>query len=349
MKQPDNANERFDFLVFIGRFQPFHKGHQQVVTHALEKAERLIVLVGSSHQPRTSRNPWSFAEREQFIRASCPPQVQNRVVVLPLLDELYNDQNWIRRVQETVAGVVHQYPPKVGVATPRIGLVGHGKDHTSYYLSLFPQWGAVDVAAYKSVSATALRESYFLHGDISDEFPTAVQQALQSFQADDAYREVAEEWRFIRKYRQAWETSPYPPVFVTVDAVVIQSGHILLVERRARPGKGLWALPGGFVGQHENLLAAVLRELREETRLKVPEPVLQGSVVRSQVFDHPQRSERGRTITHAWLVNLKPDAHGLPKVKGGDDASKAFWLPLAELDPEKLFEDHFHIIKTLLG
>lgn len=349
MKQATSANERFDFLVFIGRFQPFHKGHQQVLMHALEKAERLIVLVGSSHQPRTSRNPWRFAEREQFIRASCLPQAQNRVVVLPLLDELYNDQNWIRRVQETVAGVVHQYPPKVGVAAPKIGLVGHGKDHTSYYLSLFPQWGAVDVAAYKAVSATALRERYFLHGEISDEFPTAVQQTLQDFQASDAYREVAEEWRFIQTYRQAWETSPYPPVFVTVDAVVIQSGHILLVERRARPGKGLWALPGGFVGQHENLLTAVLRELREETRLKVPEPVLQGSVVRAQVFDHPQRSERGRTITHAWLVNLKPDAHGLPKVKGGDDASKAFWLPLAELDPEKLFEDHFHIIKTLVG
>ncbi|HPE61642.1 MAG TPA: bifunctional nicotinamide-nucleotide adenylyltransferase/Nudix hydroxylase [Thiolinea sp.] len=349
MQQTDSAPERFDFLVFIGRFQPFHKGHQQVLLRALEQAERVIVLVGSSHQPRSIRNPWRYTEREQFIRAACPPEARERVIILPLLDALYNDQNWIRRVQETVAGVVHQYPPRVGVAGPAIGLVGHGKDHSSYYLSLFPQWGALDVPAYQSVSATAVREQYFLQGRLSDELPVGVQQALQHFQAGEAWRELAAEWRFLQTYRQSWANAPYPPVFVTVDAVVIQSGHILLVERRARPGKGLWALPGGFVGAQESLLAAMLRELREETRLKVPEPVLRGSIVRSQVFDHPQRSERGRTITHAWLIGLKPDANGLPRVRGGDDAASAFWLPLAELNPEKLFEDHFHIIRTLTG
>lgn len=348
-KKSSEQRESYDFLVLIGRFQPFHKGHQQLLLRALEQAERVIVLIGSSHQARNIRNPWSYNEREQFIRASCPTDAQERVVILPLMDELYNEQNWIKRVQETVAGVVHQYPPKVGVANPKIGLIGHGKDHTSYYLSLFPQWAAINAPAYKTVSATELREQYFLGGNISDEFPDKVKVALQSFQQNDAYQDIAEEWRFINKYRQSWQAAPYPPIFVTVDAAVIQSGHILLVERRSRPGKGLWALPGGFVDQDESLQQAMLRELREETKLKVPEPVLRGSTVRSQVFDHPLRSLRGRTITHAWLIELKPDSQGLPKVKGSDDAAKAFWLPLADLNPERLFEDHFHVIKTLVG
>ena len=130
--------------------------------------------------------------------------------------------------------------------------------------------------------------------------------------------------------------------------VVVQSGHILLVERKARPGKGLFALPGGFVDQGETLINACIRELREETRLKVPEPVLHGSLKGQRVFDDPYRSARGRTITHAFMFDLKPDT-SLPKVKGGDDAKSAFWLPLSALQPERLFEDHFHIIRAMTG
>ena len=107
-------------------------------------------------------------------------------------------------------------------------------------------------------------------------------------------------------------------------------------------------MAGGFVDQQETLIEACIRELREETRLKVPEPVLYGSLKSQRVFDDPYRSARGRTITHAFMFELKPDA-GLPKVKGGDDAKSAFWLPLAEVQPELLFEDHFHIIRAMTG
>jgi bifunctional NMN adenylyltransferase/nudix hydrolase len=121
-----------------------------------------------------------------------------------------------------------------------------------------------------------------------------------------------------------------------------------MVERRARPGKGLLALPGGFVDQGEKLVDACLRELREETRLKVPAPVLKGSIKSQQVFDDPHRSARGRTITHAFYMELQPDKT-LPKVKGGDDARHALWIPLADLDPTQIFEDHYFIIQEMTG
>lgn len=339
----------FDFLVFIGRFQPLHKGHYQVIGAAFEQAERVIILIGSSHQPRSIRNPWTFAEREQHLRAAFEPTLQERLIILPLMDDLYNDQNWVARVQQSVNGVVCRYPPKLGRDTPQIGLIGHSKDQSSYYLALFPQWKALNVAAWENLSSTPLREQYFLHGDIADAFPDGVAQALAAFQQTTAYEYIVSEWQFIRDYQRGWASAPYPPIFVTVDAIVIQAGHILLVERKARPGKGQFALPGGFLNAEEKIRDAVLRELREETRLKIPTPVLAGSISKSQVFDDPHRSSRGRTITHAYLIELKPDAQGLPKVKGGDDAKQAFWLPLAELNPEQMFEDHFHIIKALVG
>lgn len=344
----DQANPLpFDYLVFIGRFQPFHLGHWQVVNTALSQAQQVIVLVGSSFQPRSTRNPWTFKEREQLIRGAFPESTQSRLKVLPIVDDMYNDQNWIARVQQAVQSVVEG---DAQPSTPRIGLIGHSKDETSYYLSLFPQWRSVSVPSYQNgLSATPIREEYFLHGTISHQLPASVKNQLEAFKSTEGYAEVAGEWQFIRQYQQSWANAPYPPTFVTVDAVVIQSGHVLLIQRRARPGKGLWALPGGFVNQDETLRDAVIRELREETRIKIPARVLQGSVVKTQVFDHPDRSARGRTITHAYLIELKPDAQGLPKVKGSDDAQAATWVPLSTLNPEHFFEDHYHIINAMVG
>ncbi len=54
---------------------------------------------------------------------------------------------------------------------------------------------------------------------------------------------------FIERYRAAWKDAPYPPTFVTTDAVVVHSGHLPLACLRAEPGKGLWALPGGFMSR----------------------------------------------------------------------------------------------------
>lgn len=338
----------FDFLVFIGRFQPFHLGHQFVVSEALKQAKRVIILIGSSKQPKTLRNPWSFAERKQFIKLSFGAEDYQRLAIAPLLDDLYNDQNWIRSVQQTVNGIVCQYPTSVGVA-PKIGLIGHSKDHSSYYLSRFPQWPAINVENFQNLSATPLREDYFAIGKIPDGIHPLIKQHLAEALSSSDYQHIAEEYIFIKTYQQGWANAPYPPVFVTVDAVVIQSGHILLIERNARPGKGQLALPGGFLDPQERLKDAVIRELREETKIKIPAPVLAGSIVKQQVFDDPHRSARGRTITHAYLLLLKEDPKGLPKVKGGDDARHALWLPLAEITPEILFEDHYHIIQAMIG
>ena len=186
------------------------------------------------------------------------------------------------------------------------------------------------------------------HPQIAGMLPDAVQTFIADFQSTPACAAIREEHEFVARYQQAWSAAPYAPTFVTVDAVVVQSGHVLMVERKARPGKGLLALPGGFVDPGEKLVDACLRELREETRLKVPAPVLKGSISASEVFDDPYRSARGRTITHAFYIELEPN-QALPKVKGGDDARHAMWVPMGDLDPVSIFEDHYFIIQEMTG
>ncbi len=54
-------------------------------------------------------------------------------------------------------------------------------------------------------------------------------------------------------YHAAWASAPYPPVFVTVDGLLLCHGHVLLIQRGHAPGQGLWALPGGFVEPRDTL------------------------------------------------------------------------------------------------
>ena len=86
--------------------------------------------------------------------------------------------------------------------------------------------------------------------------------------------------------------------------------------------------------------------------------MLRGSIVASRVFDEPNRSSRGRTITHGFLVHLRNET-ALPslrtrrtklrEVEAADDAEKAQWWPLAEIRRGMMFEDHFDIILALTG
>lgn len=341
MKQEQKKS--FDFIIYIGRMQPPTKAHIANVIKALELSKFVIVLFGSSFQPRTVKNPWVWHERAAMLLNQLPPEKTGKIKCRGIKDFRYNDQEWARQIQHIVKNET------IGYDKPKIGIIGCKKDDSSYYLDMFPQWEMIDTAKIEDVNATTVREEYFsgniLQGNDKNLISEQLKQYLQQWAKSEEYFTLVEEFNFINSYKKAWESAPYPPIFVTTDAAVIQSGHILLVKRRAAPGKGLWALPGGFVNQHEFVDDAVFRELIEETKIKVPEKILRGSIVAKRVFDHPGRSLRGRTITHAFSI-LLPNGE-LSKVKGADDAVKAKWFPLDDAleMSEYLFEDHFDVIK----
>ncbi len=86
----------------------------------------------------------------------------------------------------------------------------------------------------------------------------------------------------------------------------------------------------------------------EETHCDVPEATLRAALQSVAVFDHPDRSQRGRTITHAHYFDLGNAP--LPAVQADDDALQAEWIPvgqIAALEAE-FFEDHFHMLDHFL-
>ena len=337
-------SKKYDTLVLIGRFQPFHNAHLEIVKRSTALCNQLVIVTGSANQPRTYKNPFTSAEREQMIRrATMGLSISIKVEANP--DTIYNDQAWAVRVQALVAK--HTSPGE------KIAVIGHKKDESSFYLDMFPQWAFENVEEVEPLGATNIRDLYFKwtfnSNFIKNVVPETTYEFLMNFRRTEEFAQIIREREFIETYKKQYASLPYPPIFVTADAVVIQSGHVLMIRRRSEPGRGLWALPGGFVNANtdKSVEAAAIRELREETGIKVPAPVLRGSIVRGRVFDAIDRSARGRTITHAFHIQL-PDGE-LPKVKGSDDAEKARWVPIAEVRSDECFEDHHEIIQHFLG
>lgn len=392
-----------DVSIYIGRFSPFHKGHAYVLEQALRTSKLTIVLIGSSGQSRSLKNPFSFQERKEMIEAwysktcvKAPPGGMGQLRIVALRDHPYNDALWIRSVQRLVKKTATDFAYMIGSnGDPAIltdfHVVGSDRDDSTWYLNAFPQWKKDLAPPHRingetNISATEIRKmmfssagSYLTERDvIGDYVPPTTLDFLDRFcgafdyeqsssewidaqleKYSDSYSQLVREYEFIERYKASWSRAPYAPTFVTVDSVIVQSGHILVVKRGAEPGKGLWALPGGFLDQNERLLDGAIREVIEETGLslaqgknadKITREILKGSMRDKEIFDAPDRSARGRTITTAFLFRLD-DTKPLPKVKGSDDAAAAFWLPIdrALEETHMFFEDHAHIITALIG
>ncbi|MDR1661667.1 MAG: NUDIX domain-containing protein [Azoarcus sp.] len=337
--------QTFDAAVLIGRFQPFHNGHAALLRETLARAGRVIVVIGSSFRSRNARNPFTWEERAAMISASFDETVARQIAFVPVRD-YYDDRRWAAAVVKGVRTALE----KLGIPAPRIALAGFHKDASSDYLNLFPHWSFIALARQGEIDATAIRRIYFGTDDanaacasLRSFVPSAVARHLGGWAALPAFAAMREERQAIEAYQKQWGAGP----FVTLDAVATAAEHVLLVRRKHAPGKDTWAIPGGFLEGRERLLQGAIRELKEETKLDVSELALIDALRAVLVFDHPDRSQRGRIITHAHWFDLP--SSDLPAVQGADDAAEARWFPLAAL-PEMetaFFEDHFAILDRL--
>ncbi len=340
-----------DICVFAGRMRPFTDAHLFNIREALDHAQYAVILVGSANEPINFRNPFTFAEVREMIRASLTPAQADRVFIFGVEDQ-DTDPKWVIEVQRIVAGLVKRL--SFG-RDPKISLIGHGKDDSSYYLRMFPQWGAVNTANYgENLSATDIRNALYLAVDpagvLADmTLPRGTALFLREWIATPAYQKMANEFWFNKEETQKFAPHPYNDWHwhECADAVAIQSGAVLLVRRGESPGKGLWALPGGH-RQLERFRETALRELCEETGIDDLNPSLSKNVLRTLIrgqllCDNPWRSTRMVTTSVAYGFFIPGTER--PKVEGRDDAHEARWWNLDEVTREMMFEDHFNIIQ----
>lgn len=367
---------KYNIATVVGRFEPYHNIHKKLTDYALGLGDTVLIVLGSARSAADTHNPFNPAMREKMIRGCFDEETNARLRFIGVRDYPYNNNTWKTEVQNAVRNIQEETVElpegqealhNIKLGEVKVALVGYDKDETSWYLKEFPQWEFeefyTDRKESNNISATDIRELYLKVG-ITDTIPRgtkwdaieklvpeAVFNFLQEFYKTEKYKDLVAEYDFEVNYKAQW-TGPYPPTFVTTDAVVICKGHVLVVKRKMNPGKGLLALPGGFLAQGLWIEDNAVKELKEETRINLNPNLLKGVIKGNHVFDYPNRSRRGRTITHAFHFDLdKLDLKELPLVKGGDDASHSFWLPLAAIgeNEDQFFEDHVHIIRHFTG
>lgn len=130
-------------------------------------------------------------------------------------------------------------------------------------------------------------------------------------------------------------TYDYPRPAVTVDVVLItreEQPKVLLIQRGFDPYKGCWALPGGFMEMDETTEQGAMRELTEETGLKLT------GLKQIGAYSKVDRDPRGRTISVAYLAVVDKPLEAIAM----DDAANAEWHPIDNL-PSLAF-DHADIM-----
>ncbi len=335
------------FAVVIGRWQINHLGHVQLQTAALQRADEVIVFIGSSFRARDFSNPFTADEREAMIRASFSAGDQARMHFVPIRD-YGNDERWTRAIQDHVKAIA---------GDNKVIVVGHNKDESSYYLKLFPFWESYDFTDnFCNLDAVHLRTAYFSDEDldmcvavIRPFIPEKVASFLKVWGKLPYRKMVTDEHERVLASKAKYNF----PFSIAADSIVTVTEKgvrkVLLIQRGGEVGHGLWAVPGGFVNPDEKIFTGCLRELQEETGIHLWPSDATRILKSEKVFDNPKRSLRGRIISHAFHFDLGDER--LPEINAGDDAMSATWVNVSDLLKylPLFFEDHALILEYFLG
>ena len=363
------TNMKKKVAVVIGRFAPVHKGHIEQVFARAAKYDKVIVLLGSSFKALDTKNPFLPDERKMMILNSLHDYSidVSKFSFYPIRD-YFDNYKWIKEVHKTIneAGV-HSYS-KI--------LVGSQKDESSYYLKFFPEYKLDITIPDAPINATDIRKAMFENNieSVSHLLTPTTFAYLQNWMKNtqrERFLNLQEEYQHQQKSRKGIVSftpdghllrdensniivKPYNPIDICVDNIVLWRNKILLVRRRKRPGKGLWALPGGHLEANERIAEGAIRELKEETHITIfdknnEEVKLNSTFLRDRrIFDDPNRSLNGRKITNVFYWGLW-HSHEV-SVRGDDDVDMAAWVDVDKIDNMcyDLFEDHYTIIKSMV-
>jgi nicotinamide-nucleotide adenylyltransferase len=164
--------------LFVGRFQPFHLGHLEVIKRALELEDRLVIVIGSAEENHELANPFTAAERFQMIEAALNASgvARDRYVIIPIRNVM-NYFLWTTHVDQYI-------PPVYKVYT--------GSPIVRQLYEAYGKYKIADVKIVEGISATGIREK-MLTGDASwenDVHPT-VAALIKSWKGAERLKMIA--------------------------------------------------------------------------------------------------------------------------------------------------------------
>jgi len=286
--------------LFVGRFQPFHKGHLEVINSMIQSKEidEIIIGIGSSQVKDTFYNPFSADEREMMIKALVD-NLDKKIYIIKI-DDINNYDSLVEHVEKLC---------------PEFHIVYFGNAITN---KLFEEKGykiKKTTESGKTISGTEVRNLMIRGGNWKEYVPGKVIGVLEELGGESKIKEIS--------------TRYFKPN-VCADIVVNYKGRgIILIQRGNEPFKDKWAFPGGHFDLNDyNLRECAIRELYEETGIKVEVEDLK---LIKEYADFG-RDPRGPTISIAYYVEISEG-----DIKAGDDAKN---IQIFEEIPNDLAFDH---------
>ena len=86
--------------LYIGRFQPYHLGHQAVIKKIAEEVDEIVIVIGSAQESHTPENPFTAGERMDMIYTALQ-DLRDRCFVIPLQD-IKRNAVWVAHLNSMV-------------------------------------------------------------------------------------------------------------------------------------------------------------------------------------------------------------------------------------------------------
>lgn len=165
--------------LFVGRFQPFHKGHLATVKFALGKVDQLVIVVGSAQKSHEPKNPFTAGERVRMIKESLDSEKVSagKILIIPVPDVDVHSL-WTRQVDMLV--------PKYDVVFA----------NDPFTLMLFRERGVKTVEAplieRNEIQATQIRTKMATSGKWESLVPAAVARIVKEINGVERVKAIAE-------------------------------------------------------------------------------------------------------------------------------------------------------------
>jgi bifunctional NMN adenylyltransferase/nudix hydrolase len=365
-----SGNERYDFGVMLGRYNIVTEAHLTNARIMAEKSKFCIIGIGSTNQSRDTRNSYTYEERKEMWELALGDELLTKFQFFGQ-EDLGNTLRWASSVESQVDRIIKASghdPEQVS-----IGLFGHRKDATSFYLDDFPRYVLENLPNVDGINASDLRETYLRSDNFSAwakgakaQVPQKVIGWLETFHGSAAYNKLANEARrddhAMKPYKvKSFEFDnglPHDVIFTEATAVIVQGNRVLMRKKSSYPGKGYWALPEGPIRLREGEVQAAMRIAFEKTKIDVSETVLRKALKDSWVRTDPYRTTRGRSIAFPSVFKLEPTPKGktaeerrksmaLPRIRASDDTAFFTFDQIRKMRSE-IYADHFIIIDQAL-
>lgn len=372
--------------VYIGRFQPFHKGHKAIVdltVKMMKPGDTFTIIIGSADQQETERNPLSASQRKEMLSIELKGYP---ITILTINDSPYNYDLWIEHLCAKMLGfksathddfLEKQEDFIKGFSNICIVGMENVEEYidriTKYYTYAPTEHFDLGISSHifseletqTSVHGSSIRtlvcsedrghlENFY--SDIKDFVSEKVLAYLKTVNFPLIVYNA-----YVNGINYAASTGcKYNSCFMTVDNIVFDkfANKILLIKRK---DNGKFAIPGGFAEPYMNMKDNALRELEEETSITakmLKDAFVKIDELEPTLIDAPYRDPRSShkcnfvSAVYVWQSKVDALKNFIPYVKAGDDAVDTVWLSKEEcedLPAWRFHADHKKIICKLLN